>query len=134
MESSYISGRVFIDLSEQTNSSAIIADGIIDEREILSMNLMYEGAETTVRKFLASNPGETVNLSVFYNETEETANLKLGNISSATKVKAELTTGLTQEDICAQILDSMIWDELQIQLREIASQGMGDFSYDKKNM
>lgn len=135
MESSFVNGNAYIYLSEQTNKDALIKDNIIDQSEMLSMTLMYEGSETTLRQVLADNPLVKVeNLNVIA-EVKDSADLKIGAMSTLSlgANKTTLTAGITREQFCAQLLDSMIWDELQEQLKEIVNQGMDEFSYERLN-
>jgi hypothetical protein len=129
MESSYVSGNVFINLSEQRNSAALVADGVIDQNEILSMSLMYQGSETTVGQLLEATEGD-INISVYHGDIQGTENLEIANMSTY-GAKSSGTNGITQEELCNKFLEDMIWDELEKQLKETASQANDAFSYDQ---
>ena len=130
MDSNFDYGHAYINLSEQTNSAAIVADGIIDESELLSMSLMYEGNETTVSQLLAATEGN-VKVSVICTETDKTNNLKIGEMSANSEMVASLTTGITSEELYSKFLGDMIMDEIRKQFKDIASQGIGEYSYDR---
>ncbi|MDD4526823.1 MAG: hypothetical protein PHF25_02155 [Candidatus Margulisbacteria bacterium] len=129
MSSMYSSGNAFINLSEQKNLASIIADGNIDENEILSMSLMYEGSQTTVASLLESASGK-VNIKVYHGDVADAENIDIAEMSSY-GATTTTTAGLSQQDVYNQLIEDMILDELEEQLKKTASQGIGEFSYDQ---
>jgi hypothetical protein len=131
--SKYLAGTAYLDVTEQNNYEEIMKDNKIDKDEILSMTLMYNGTEITVSDLLAikSSEGQEVNLNFMLGDKTESSNIDIAEVSSSTTTSA--TSGVTQSDIYNQLIEDMIWDELEEQLKETASQGNTEFSYDSIN-
>ncbi len=133
--SKYLSGTAYVDITEQ--SKTLLSDNKLDEQEILGMTLMYEGAETTVGNLLSEKKaeGQEVSLNFLFGGEVDSTKVSISDMSTygASKSNGKMSCTLTQEDIYNQLIDDMIWDQLKDSLKEVASQGLGTFSYDKDN-
>lgn len=131
--SRYLAGTAYLDVAEQNNYEEIMKDNKIDKDEILSMTLMYNGTEITVSELLEikSSEGQEVKLNFMLGDKIESSNIDIAEVSSSTTTSA--SNGITQSDIYNQLIEDMIWDELEEQLKETASQGNTEFSYDSIN-
>lgn len=122
MESSYISGNAYIRLSEQNNYNQVISDGVIDEEELLSMSLMYEGSETSVKEMLEKTDG-FVKLQVYHGDIEDASDIEIKDMS-AYGTKATTTKGYTQEELYNKLIEDMILDEIKKSLKEVAEKSI----------